>query len=150
MRQEVSVPRNQYPDVRGGAEPYYITYGSPASERQYSAFGDTFNEFMYRVLAVHVVDTPTDAKTTIFICNEAVANQINEEWQVKESRLIPLWERLLDLLDERPGVKIAYMPKSDLKARIREIKAEIIKREAEAAVDPDDSEYADNNGVCPW
>lgn len=147
------MPESRYLEAGGGDDPYFIEYAKPALECWFEVDGNTYNEVVYDGLIAQVTELPPDAKTTIFISNQTIVNQINGDCQTHEERLIPLVERLRDLLEERPRIRIAFMPKPELMANIRAIKAEIAKREAEAAVDPDESaylDYTDEDSVCPW
>lgn len=153
MYKENSIPENRYLESGGGDDPYFIEYSQPAFACSFDVAGNTYNEAFYCGLITQMTELPPDTKTTIHTSNEMAVKLVNGDCQVKEHHLIPLVEKVCELLEQRPRVRLAFMPKTKLKANIRAIKAEIAKREAEAAVAPDAFEYIDDideDNVCPW
>lgn len=151
MNHKTIAAATSYVHAHGNGDKWHYSWlTSPDIERAADVDGETYNEAFYCGLIAQVIELPPNAKTTIRTSNQTVVNQVNGNCQTHEDRLIPLVDKVRALLEERPGVKIAFMPKSELVRNVRRIKAEIIKREAGAAVNPDDSASVDNNGVCPW
>lgn len=116
----------------------FENYGTSANQVAYSGFINFIDQAYPNVDAV------------VYTTNEMLVKQVSGEWKVNEPALVPLWERLLEALAKKPCVKIAFMRKIQLMANIRRVQAEIVKLQAEAAVDPDDYDYDDDDSECPW
>lgn len=147
MNQNVNTPVACYVKLDGDS---HTVFTSPDSMCAVENTGETQHEIIVNGLISQVAAMPPSAAVTIHLCNIAVVNLVNGDWKIRERRLTPLVEQLRDLLDDRPRVKIAFMPKPELMANIRAIKAAIIKREADAEVDAEYLDYSGEDSVFPW
>ena len=112
--------------------------------------GTSPNQIAYNGFISLIGQAHSDVDAVIYTCNEMLVKQVTGKWNVNEPTLIPLWRKLREALAEKPRLKIACMRKIQLMANIRRVQAEIVKLQAEAAVDPDDYEYDDEDSEYLW
>lgn len=118
MQQKSNNADPYYVESGGGSEPYCNVY-TPNAVCVYDIAAESHHKILFKGLIRLLDEAESDVDGDVFTCNQMVVNQIAGNWKVKESSLVPLVERLRDLLEEKPRIRIAFMPKDELIAKLR-------------------------------